>query len=633
MLDYIKPPDLQSTPNFKLPDLHDRNIFHGDFFDPEASWRQASPEKGYDWILGNPPWKSAEEDDSFVLGWIQANAKSHPVVRKQIAEAFAWKAPKYLAPGGIVGLLLPATIFFTQGERFRASFLRAMDVLVLANFSNLRRDLFGDRVEEPAAAIFYAPREARSNERDVLVYSPLLANQEFGRPARETSRLRRKETWGISLNFSEVRQIQSSSITNGDSLPWKVAMWGSQRDLHLLKSAEKRWPRLLQAADEREILLHPGLELRDSRDQTDRSEPIDSVPEVTGSSRLNVKLLYNCGRIYSIPPEALEPIAPHLSYARKGRGKIPLEVCKPPHVILSGARTFAVFSDELIVIPPRQIGIAGPASQRAFLIALSLYLSSDFAQYYEFFRSPQGGIKEGRSTLETLKSLPCPIGDLDGAQLRRWGELQAELATVSSVRWPCLEPEAPLFEDTSGRKAQIVRLESLERDLNKAVNDLLGLNKTERWLVHDLVHVRTHLTDGNVGDEAVRRPTGEELSAYGEALRRSLDEFIEAERHRVTIVHDGRSGMIEVTLAPDGKQARPVQVHDADETVGSKLAALRRRLLDEAGQWIYFDRNMLLYRDDRTYLLKPMQRVGWTRSQALLDADEMIAAALAPEGR
>ena len=91
--------------------------------------------------------------------------------------------------------------------------------------------------------------------------------------------------------------------------------------------------------------------------------------------------------------------------------------------------------------------------------------------------------------------------------------------------------------------------------------------------------------------------------------------------------------MIEVTLELDGKQTQPVQVHDADETIGSELAVLRRRLLDEAGQWIYFDRNMHLYRDDRTYLLKPMQRVGWTRSQALLDADEIIAAALAPEGR
>lgn len=633
MLDYIKPPDLQSTPNFKLPDLHGRNIFHADFFDPEASWCRASSEKGYDWILGNPPWKSAEKEDQFSLGWIQAHAKSYPVVRKQIAEAFAWKAPRHLAHGGIVGLLLPATTFFTHGEGFRASFLHAMDVLVLANFSNLRRDLFGDRVEEPAAAILYSPREAQSSERDVLVYSPLLVNQEFGRPAREMGRLKRKETWGISLNVSEVRQIQRSSIADGDSLPWKVAMWGSHRDLRLISRAEKRWDKLGPAAEEREVLVHPGLELRDSREQTEHSEPIDPVPEVLGELRLNVKPLYDRGRIYSFPPEALESIEPPMAYARKGRGKIPLKVCKPPHVIVSGARTFSVFSDEFIVIPPRQIGIAGPPSQRAFLIALSLYLSSDFTQYYEFFRSPQGGIKEGRSTLETLKSMPCPIGDLDDAQLRRWAELQAELAAASSVRWLQSKPRTPLFDDAPERGEQTSRLESLERDLNQIVNDLLELSEAERWLVHDLVHVRMHLTDGNVGEEAVRRPEGGELAAYGEALRRSLDDFIEAERHHVVIVYDGQSGMVEVTLASNGQQARPAQVYNADETVGSELAALRRRVLDEAGQWIYFDRNLHLYRDDRVYLLKPMQRVGWTRSQALLDADEIIAAALAPEGR
>lgn len=103
MLDYIKPPDLQSTPNFKLPDLYGRNIFYGDFFDPEASRSWASPEKGYDWIIGNPPWKTAEKDDRFALAWIQAHAKICPVVRKQIAEAFAWKAPEHLASFGVVG--------------------------------------------------------------------------------------------------------------------------------------------------------------------------------------------------------------------------------------------------------------------------------------------------------------------------------------------------------------------------------------------------------------------------------------------------------------------------------------------------------------------------------------------------
>lgn len=630
MLDYIKPPDLQSTPTFKLPDLYNRSIFQGDFFDPKSSWRRELPGQGFDWIIGNPPWQPAE--NRFVLDWIRENAGIRPVIGNQTAEAFAWKVTEHIAPDGGIALLLPAMSLFKQGEYFRRAFFRSVDVLVVANFSNLRRDLFADRVEEPAVALFYTssgePRESNGN---ILVYSPLLANQELGRPARELRSLKRKATWAISLNFSEIRQIPSLSVANGDSLPWKIAMWGSPRDLHLMTRIGKRWPSLGQVVDTRSIPVLEGIALKDKRANKD-SEVLEPVPEVEGKLELKVKPLRDCGRIYSLPSVALEVIPPERSFARKGRGESPLAICRPPHIIVSGARTFAVFSDDYIAIPSRQIGIAGHASQRLFLIALSLYLSSDFAQYFEFFQSPQGGIKEGRSTLKVLRSVPCPIGALDESQLRIWSELQAELAAASSGRWPRSGPEAPLFDDSPGRDVQLAKLEALERDLNNAVNSLLGLTEAECWLVHDLVHVRSNLTDGNIGEEAVRKPTEEELTAYGEALRWSLDDFISEERHRVTIVYDGRSGIIEVVLGTPEQRARPVQTFNANDAVGSELATIRRLQLEESGQSIYFDRNLYIHRGDRTYLLKPMQRVGWTRSQALMDADEIVAGVLAPEG-
>ncbi len=56
-----------------------------------------------------------------------------------------------------------------------------------------------------------------------------------------------------------------------------------------------------------------------------------------------------------------------------------LTVCRPPHVIVSEARNFAVYSEKFIVVPPRQIGIVSVDGERALLKALALYLSSDFA--------------------------------------------------------------------------------------------------------------------------------------------------------------------------------------------------------------------------------------------------------------
>ena len=45
--------------------------------------------------------------------------------------------------------------------------------------------------------------------------------------------------------------------------------------------------------------------------------------------------------------------------------------------------------DEFLAVPPRQIGIAGQDRHAKLLKALSLFLVSDFANYYQFFTSPR----------------------------------------------------------------------------------------------------------------------------------------------------------------------------------------------------------------------------------------------------
>lgn len=159
----------------------------------------------------------------------------------------------------------------------------------------------------------------------------------------------------------------------------------------------------------------------------------------------------------------------------------------------SGARKFAVFSDKFVVVPPRQIGISGSAERTQLLKALALYLSSDFAFYYEFFTSPQMGVREGRSTLDTLKSLPDPFSELSESTLAQWADLHDELVEASRD-----EAAGPLFSGSHGR------LEHLRDTLNTKVNELLGLQDWQRWLVHDLVHVRRHLSDGNLGEPRTR---------------------------------------------------------------------------------------------------------------------------------
>ena len=105
----------------------------------------------------------------------------------------------------------------------------------------------------------------------------------------------------------------------------------------------------------------------------------------------------------------LEAFPAEFAHARPGRDELPVVVSRPPHILCDAARRFAVYSDEFIVVGARQPAIAGPKEQSDFLKALSLYLSSDFAQYHQYLMSPQWGVFSSCRCSTTLRAIPVPL--------------------------------------------------------------------------------------------------------------------------------------------------------------------------------------------------------------------------------
>ena len=188
LLDYVYPPDLESTPRFQLPDLRGMNIFEGDFFATEAEWRRTLGKSKFDWIVGNPPWielKSGKiaDRDMPVWGWMQdaENRKKFPTGGNQVAEAFAWEVTNFLADGGYAGLLLPAmTLFKYESAAFRKAFFKQLAIKSVADFSNLRHVLFPGhkrrvegktksvRPKRPAAGFFYTHKQLSEHDCTIL---------------------------------------------------------------------------------------------------------------------------------------------------------------------------------------------------------------------------------------------------------------------------------------------------------------------------------------------------------------------------------------------------------------------------------------------------------------------------------
>ncbi len=669
LLDYVDPPDLMGSMHaFKLPTLcetadpkkldagHTPNILKHNFFGVEsklgeavtckqggsADWRS----QGFDWIVGNPPWKTIRpkklgEHDAPVWQWMKSHEKSMPVGLNQAAQAFAWEAPRFLKDGGECALLIPAYGLFEEPSiRFRSEFFDKHQVHDVANFANFARVLFDGRAEVPAASISYRNRSDEDDidpEKSITVFSPFVVNQEATRPLAEGER---GKIWSLSINSSEVRTLDQREAASGSGLPWKLAMWGSPWDDRLLRRLERTWPSLLDL-EESHLIVRQGPELRFDPVQADDEEEEDIkesdgtqtafeyCPNLVDQPYLSITRLNRLRHIFAFPAKSL--IENGKAFLRLRGGKAGLTVCEAPHVVVSAARNFAVYSDEFIIVPARQVGVVSCRGDKDFLKALSLFLSSDFAFYHQFFRSTELGIKRDRATLESLRKMPIPLLNLGRSELKEWVDLHGRLAKCEP------RPLKPKGQSKDGQGDLFQKpddgLDALLKQLNCMTADLLGLSKEERGLIHDLVHVRYALNDGKRGDAAMRPPSSKELRSYAKALKSELDDFagdFAGRSHKITVVADEASAMIEIDFTTDHEAARKALIVSASASEAKALRQTRNRLLKDEGawQWAYFDRNLRIYRGRKTYLFKPLHRFHWTVSNALTDASQIIAETL-----
>ena len=323
LLDYCNPPDLEDDKRVKLPSLREENIFYADFFGDDPKLHSLLSRRKFDWVIGNPPWKKLNSQklkpkDKDVWKWMKKQKDQEtPIGRNQVAQAFAWVAGECLTEHGEAGLLLPAmTLFEDHSRDFRSTFFRKFKVHTVANFANLAEVLFAGRSRVPAASFFYGRRtqphlKTNVDEEYITVYTPLVANQEPTRPVSENTR---QETWSLLLNASEIRDVRLAKVANGDSLPWKLATWGSELDEKLLRRLVRQFPRLRDLANRRILIVSEGLQLRRSQDGAEEVEP---VPEVVGKLQLDVKELEQLRHFFAFPDRALKTSRARTCFCKK----------------------------------------------------------------------------------------------------------------------------------------------------------------------------------------------------------------------------------------------------------------------------------------------------------------------------
>jgi hypothetical protein len=609
LLSYVDPPELHRRRNFKFPTLVGKNLFVNDFFDPAGGiWKKIDPATGrpirFDWILGNPPWVESDSRDPkarHLLDWLSTNGTRYGLARARTGESFACRVMDCLADNGVVGLILHAkSLTNDQLRPWRRIFFREMEVHRLTNLSNLAYLVFAS-AQQPATTIIYGRSDPQRLPRPVLHFGPFVINQCSLSSKPGTKR----RAWTIGFSESEIKQVALPEAQSGDAAVWKMALWGTSKDVQAIRSLRGIFSTTLGAiADQRRWHIGLGLQLR--ADQGSKSNPNEYVKELEGLKLLDHRALIEGGPTLLIP-KAVAKDNTIGCYVRTRGGTAGVRLSHGHRLFLWN--DFAAYTQRGLIFQHDKLGLAG--GTEAEMKAVAALWNSSYVPYLLFFvTSAAWGIGVNQIDKGDVTRLPFP--DLDDAR-------QARLAAA----WD----EAAKREEEGASFPQIRAL------LDGKVASVLGLRQAVQTIVSDFFRIRYQLVKGKSPVE-LRQPPGEkELRAYATRLRDELDVYLNgAARHRVTIIHGNAGVAVSVALGRQDKPFDP-EIKPATGATAIALDKVLKSAEAQFSQWAYVKRSVRLFAGHTVQLVKPPRRMEWSETQAMLDADDIIAEIIENRGK
>jgi hypothetical protein len=271
------------------------------------------------------------------------------------------------------------------------------------------------------------------------------------------------------------------------------------------------------------------------------------------------------------------------------------------------------------------MGLAAPHKDAETLRALTVYLSSSLVDFFIFFQVPEWGVYADYPivVLRAVRTIPTP--DFDKNQVVSLANAHREILRLEK------DSNEQIFQLESEDATSVVET---QRFIDKTVFEALDAPDDVRLLVEDFRDNRLPLDKGTSAlNKLGKRATIKELQAYGRTLRNELERFLLGEAQPcVRLLATDDLIRCELELLPAGThQPHAIEVITADDNPKTRgtMRRLREQLSEQFSQWAYVDRSLRVFRDDAVQIFKSNRLMDWTRTQALNDADAVIAEILA----
>lgn len=555
MCDYLEPRSIWEKLTF--PRLLGYNLFENDFFE-----NGKFEERKYDVIIGNPPWES--KLSYFAEKYIK---DSHlPIGDKQIAQAFTWKSGELCDTKGVVCLLMPSKGFlfnrWPNNLAYRKAFFEKHYVSVIINYSIFRKKLF-TKAAAPATAVVYSPGPA-DDEGPIFYCTP--------KPTFTIEDQRR-----FLIEPTDVCRIPRDSI--GNQLIWKIAMWGTPRDMELINKLETKFYSVSKFMEMNRMVHAEGV-IEGTQKKKDHPE------------YLNWKIITtNNFKAFSLP-ESEQAEVTSTAFYRCSEKK---EVFTAPHLIFkqspqSGRFLSAVVDYDALFVNTF-VGIHG---NKQLLKYLSIILYSKVFVYYSLMTSRKWLVERDELNVEELLKFPIPV------------------PTDQEVELAC-----KIYDNNC--HAQTIDTQQI----NNFAYAIYQLRNYEKEFIENAVDNIYDYFYAKGKSASVAAPSAEILEHYTAVLTDIIRNTIGSHSSISTIYYHNSSPLVvvQVIFNETANQSRITE----QESIDSLLDELDTLLLSQRSGSVFVKRNVRVYNKNSIYIVKPNQSRYWSYSCACNDADEIYA--------
>ena len=599
-------------------------IFEGNFFDADIPLHGV-----FDLVIGNPPWVGRnQEPDLIVTDWclskknpyyeIAPNKRTDRLAfflpQKQVAHAFMWKAPLHTQINGRICLLLPAKVIFNKTDIFQAGWFNQFKVDTVIQLSDLRRILFENAIN-PAIIVKYTSAKPVIDNYIVNYETPKANNED---PRRGVVTILSDDRKQITL-----REIIKYSKEKMASLLWKKHFWATDRDNELIDKL-LGLPKLGELFELERWVGCQGFQPFKEETYLKRPKKYGEPEEAWWQE----DCLYLNASASSFDFALLQSDCELIGnrYKQLHRSRLQQkQIYTPPMVLANKGFTKMAFCDFPVIFQDAIYSISGPSRDLNLLIFLSIVLKSDLAKYFQFHTSSSLGIERDQVHPNEFKRLPFLLPE------STQNHKQSEAIIVKA---------AEIFGQTKqkmegGCIGHETIIACVHAELQPLVYEYYDVSEHEQILIDDTVNIfsKSVMPTLNKYTPTLSISSVGQRASYADLLCDTLNLWAQGGNLRVRAACkvSSRLGMGVLTLHKC-KEAIPYEESSTANNLQDSLRRIKKSLREDQGHFSYM-RGLKIFEKDELHLVKPLALRNWTKTAALNDADEIVAAILSAGGK